>query len=67
MEPLELLKQELEKWEKALRKSEDFLKKNMITIEEHETHKKNLTPKIQSYKHAIDTIEIFEKLAKHFG
>jgi hypothetical protein len=67
MEPLELLKQELEKWEKALRKSEDFLKKNMITMEEHETHKRNLIPKIQSYKHAINTIEVIDKLAKSFG
>ena len=67
MEPLELLKSELEKWEKAYRKSEEFYKKEMITLELHEKHKKNLTPKIQSYKHAIETLEVFNNLAKHFG
>jgi hypothetical protein len=56
MEPIELLKQELEKWEKALRKSCEFLEKKMITPEEHEMHKNNLTPKIHSYQYAIDIL-----------
>ena len=63
MEPLELLKAELEKWEKAYRKSEEFYKKEMITLEEHETHKKNLEPKIRAYKYAINMIETFDNLA----
>ena len=57
MKPVELLKQELEKWEKALRKSKQFFEEKRITEEEHKTHIKNLTSKISSYKHTIEILK----------
>ena len=59
MEPIDLLKQELNKWMKALKKSEQSFEKGQITKEEHETHRENLTPKIDKYRHAVQTLQMF--------
>jgi len=59
MTPLDLLREELLKWKKALSKSYTSYERNEITLAEHETHRENLEPKIQEYKDAIETLQIF--------
>ena len=59
MEPIELLQEELNKYMRAKRKSEDAYNLEMISRKEHETHIENLTPKIQEYKDAIQTLQIY--------
>lgn len=51
--PNELLTKELAKYEKALRKSNEFLLQGTITIEKNNEHKKNLVPIIKEYEQAI--------------
>jgi len=56
MKPIELLQKELNGLERDLRKSEEMLKNCIIDDKLHETHIRNLTPKIEEYKHAISTL-----------
>lgn len=60
MTPIELLKEELNKWEKALQRSFKCFQGAEINSELHETHKKNLEPKIFQYKQAINILEIWK-------
>lgn len=57
MTPLELLKRELNEFERALQKSVDLYKSGKITSELHLTHKINLRAKIDAYTEAIDAVE----------
>jgi hypothetical protein len=59
MEPIELLKIELYKYKKAYQKSVESLAKKEISRVLHEKHKENLTPQIEKYRHAIETLQIF--------
>jgi malonyl CoA-acyl carrier protein transacylase len=59
IEPLDILKAELEKYEKALRKSKESFIKKQISRDFHEIHMENLPPKIEKFKHAIRTLQIF--------
>jgi hypothetical protein len=54
MTPIELLKDKLYEFEKALQKSFQSFKAGQITKELHETHQKNLEPLIFQYKQAIN-------------
>jgi len=53
MTPKELLKIELNKYEKALHKSFESFRAGQITKELHKTHKDNLEPLIFQYKQAL--------------
>jgi hypothetical protein len=53
MKPIELLEEQLFKYEKALKKSEDSFKEGSITPELHRIHRTNVEPKIKEFKHAI--------------
>ena len=53
-DPKELLKEELNKYQKALQKSFESFKKGEITKELHETHKANLEPQIFLYERALN-------------
>ena len=53
MLPIELLQQELDKYNKALSKSNRSFYIGEITKEAHEIHLQNLTPIISNYKFAI--------------
>jgi hypothetical protein len=57
MKPIELLKDELNKYEKALQKSFVAFREGGIDSITYETHKKNLEPKIFEYKRVINIIE----------
>lgn len=57
MEPIEVLKEALYRWERALEKSEQFFREKSISIQVHRLHKKNLEPKIQSFRRAIKILE----------
>ena len=54
--PIELLKQRLNEYEKALQKSFISYQENHITKLVHQEHKDNLEPKIFEYKQAINTL-----------
>ena len=54
MKPIELLKDQLNEYQKALHKSFESFKKGEITKELHETHKANLQSKIFQYKQALN-------------
>ena len=56
MKPIELLKNQLNSYEKSLHKSFLFYKEGKIDEETHKTHKKNLEPKIFQYKQAIQIL-----------
>lgn len=56
MKPIELLQLELNTYEKALQKSFISYQSGQINKELHETHKKNLEPKIFEYKKAINLL-----------
>ena len=60
MTPIELLKEKLNEWEKALQKSFIIFKEGGIDSTLHETHKKNLEPKIFQYKQAINILETWK-------
>ena len=60
MTPLELLKEKLNEYEKALQKSFKYFQEAKISSELHETHKKNLEPKIFQYKQAINILETWQ-------
>jgi len=53
MTPIELLAKELAKYERALKKSTDFVLSGEITLEKHNQHRTNLEPKIKEYAQAI--------------
>ena len=59
MKPIDLLRDELNKWVKAKKKSEEAFTLKKITLEEHQTHIENIIPKIQEYKDAIQTLIIY--------
>jgi len=47
----------LSKWEKALEKSKESYFKNQIDDNTYFTHGRNLAPKINQYKRAIEILE----------
>jgi len=57
MDPIEVLKEHLYRWERALEKSKQFFETKQITIQVHRLHKKNLEPKIEAFKQAIKILE----------
>jgi len=57
MKPIELLKQQLFDYEKALHKSKLFFGEKKIDLATHEIHISNLTSKIFEYKQAIQILE----------
>ena len=59
MEPLEILKAELSKWEKAKKKSIESFMEGGIDLKTHEEHIKNLEPKISTFKYAIRVLETY--------
>jgi hypothetical protein len=56
MNPIDLLKKQLNEYEKALHRSFESFKSGQITKDLHETHKSNLEPKIFKYKQAIQIL-----------
>jgi len=54
--PLQLLNSELNKYVKAQRKSKEAFDKGLISSELHETHLKNLKPKIDEYVNAVEIL-----------
>ena len=60
MTPIELLKEQLYEYEKAFAKSFNAYTINKIDLKTHETHKANLLPKIEKYRQAIKTLEMYE-------
>ena len=59
LKPIDLLKQRLNEYEKALQKSFESYQKGNIIIQTHQTHKSNLEPKIFEYKQAIQYLEVW--------
>jgi hypothetical protein len=57
MNPIEILTECLIEYEKALQKSLKSYQEGKISKELHEIHKKNLEPKIQKYKKAIQILK----------
>lgn len=57
MTPIELLKNQLREYEKALQKSFDSNRLGLTDNETHLIHKNNLEPKIFEYKQAINLLE----------
>lgn len=57
MEPIDLLKKELDKYKRALQKSKDSFAKGQIDPYTHQEHRENLMPKIQSYTNAVRTLQ----------
>ena len=53
MTPLEVLQEQLNKYERALEKSKESLSKGDITPQLHQIHKTNNEPKIREFKLAI--------------
>lgn len=62
--PLELLKERLDEYERALKKSEIAFKEGGIDLKTHKTHIKNLAPLILGYTEAISVIVSYQKLQK---
>ena len=60
IKPLQLLEEKLLEYEKALHKSFTAYQAKQITEEEHNTHKKNLNPKIFEYRQAINTLKTWQ-------
>jgi hypothetical protein len=54
--PIDLLKDEFNKYKRALSKSTDSALKGEITETIHQTHMDNLIPKIAIYKEAIEVL-----------
>lgn len=59
MEPIEVLRIELQKYKSALLHLEDALEKKQISKDLHDSRKDNITLKINSFRHAIETLQIF--------
>lgn len=59
LEPIKLLQKELDKWKKALRKSDQSYENGDINMETNRVHHNNLIPKIEQYTHAIRTLNQF--------
>jgi len=57
MEPIDLLKNQLNEYQKALHKSFESFEAGIYSKELHEKHKSNLEPKIFKYKQAIQILE----------
>lgn len=57
MKPVDLLKNQLNEYEKALQKFFIAFREGGIDSITYETHKKNLEPKIFEYKQAIQVLE----------
>ena len=55
--PIELIKDRLNEYQKALQKSFKSYQENHITKLVHDEHKKNLEPKIFQYKQAVNILE----------
>jgi hypothetical protein len=60
MTPIEVLEEELHKYERNITVSADALKVGLITPELHETHKTNNEPKIKEFKRAIAILKTAE-------
>jgi hypothetical protein len=60
MTPIELLEAELQKWEHALEKLEEFLLRDKIPISIYNERKNNILPRISKYKQAIAILISYE-------
>jgi hypothetical protein len=60
MTPIEILQEQLYKYEKALKKSEEALQKGQITPELHRIHRINNEPNISEFKRAIAILTAME-------
>jgi hypothetical protein len=56
MTPIEVLQEQLHKYEQALKKSEVAFKAGHITPELHRIHRTNNEPKIRVFKKAIEVL-----------
>jgi hypothetical protein len=59
MEPIELLRVELQKYKSALNHLEISIEKKEISKDLYDSRKINVTRLIESYKHALETLQIF--------
>ena len=59
MSPIDVLTQELLKYSKAKQKSLNAYDKDLIPYNVHKEHLENLEPKIQEFKDAIQTLQIY--------
>ena len=57
MNPIELLEKELSEYERSLNKSYELYENREIGQHTHLTHLKNLLPKIEEYKSAIEKLK----------
>jgi hypothetical protein len=57
MTPIEVLQEQLYKYEKALKKSEESLKAGQITPELHRIHRTNNEPQINLFEEAIKILK----------
>jgi hypothetical protein len=60
MTPIEVLQEQLYKYEKALKKSEESLKAGQITPELHRIHRTNNEPEIKKFRRAIAILKAEE-------
>jgi hypothetical protein len=60
MTPIEILQEQLYKYEHALEKSEKSFKAGQITSNLHQIHKTNNEPKIKEFKQAIAILKAEE-------
>jgi hypothetical protein len=61
MNPLELLQARLASLKKDLQKAEEVFNRKAISKDRYELYKENITPNIQEYKDAVETLKIFGK------
>jgi|WetSurMetagenome_2_1015567.scaffolds.fasta_scaffold1993633_1 hypothetical protein len=59
LSPLELLKQKLESLRGDLQKAQDAYDKKLISKKTYGMYVENITPNIQKYKDAVQTLIIF--------
>jgi hypothetical protein len=60
MTPIEILQEQLYKYEKALQKSEESLRNGQITPELHHIHRTTNEPQIKKFKRAITILKAEE-------
>ena len=60
MTPIDILQEQLNKYEKAVRKSEEALSNAQITSELHQIHQKNNEPYIKKFRQAIAVLKAEE-------
>lgn len=54
--PKEMIKNQLEEYEKAKRKSDQAYEEGKILATTHDTHLENLAPKIEQFRYALEIL-----------